>query len=270
MSRSCAAWRGEIGTEVVGALDPQTSRQLARHLASCADCRAEYDELLPVRHWLGMLSSADASAAAAGTPAGAAAPWPSRLPERAGAPPPADARPGPPPEPAPPAEWVGSSQPSARSVPGRRRYGSSRPPAGQRRLARARRRVLGAAAAVAGAAAAAAVILLSGGPAASFHGTDQATGVHGQARLHATATGTRISLTVAGLRQGERCTLVAVTARGSAVAGTWYAAKGGSAAITGWSAFPSGELTWLRVESAGGRLLLGIALRPARAVSAGG
>lgn len=259
MSRSCASWRGEIGTDVVGALDQQASRQLARHLASCADCRAEYDELVPVRHWLGLLSPGDASAVAGGTMPDAAVPAPS----------PGAARPAVP-DPVHPRERVSPSLSAARPAPGRPRYqATSRRPAGPRGLARARRRVLCTAAAAVTAAAAAAVIVLSGGPPASFRGTDEATGVHGQAQLHATATGTRISLTVAGLRQGERCTLVAVTARGSAVAGTWYAAKGGSAAITGWSAFPSGELTFLRVESAGGKLLLGIPLGHARPGSGG-
>ena len=56
MSHSCAQWRGEIGAYVVGALDGGARDQVARHLAACAGCRADYDELVPVRDWLGLLA----------------------------------------------------------------------------------------------------------------------------------------------------------------------------------------------------------------------
>jgi hypothetical protein len=230
MSRSCASWRGEIGTDVVGALGPRTSRQLAHHLSVCADCRAEYDDLVPVRDWLGLLSEDDAARASAG-----------------------------------PARAAEASGPGRQAVPG-----GPQSLASGVLLARPRRRVLAAVAAIAVAAAAAGAIASSEGSAASFEGTDMATGVHGQAQLHATATGTQIRLTVTGLPRRESCMLVAETARGSAVAGTWYATPDGSAAITGWSAFRTGQLTWLRVESAGGRLLLSIPLGPARNGSGGG
>ena len=58
MSHSCAQWRGEIGAYVVGALDGSARDGVARHLAACADCRAEYDELVPVRSWLSLLAVA--------------------------------------------------------------------------------------------------------------------------------------------------------------------------------------------------------------------
>ena len=56
MSHSCAQWRGEIGAYVVGALDGGARDRVARHLAACAGCRADYDELVPVRDWLGLLA----------------------------------------------------------------------------------------------------------------------------------------------------------------------------------------------------------------------
>ncbi len=92
----------------------------------------------------------------------------------------------------------------------------------------------------------------------AFGGYDRATGVHGLAHLHPTATGTQIDLSVSGLPAGERCTLIAVSAAGAAVASTWNAAYDGTAHITGTSAIPASRLTWLRVESPAHRLLLSI------------
>jgi hypothetical protein len=118
-------------------------------------------------------------------------------------------------------------------------------------------------AAAAAAACLAAAIALTGqvtahpaGP--GFGGYDSASGVYGLAHLHATATGTQIDLSVRGLPAGERCTLIAVSAAGAAVAGTWNAAYDGTAHITGTSAIPASRLTGLRVESPAHRLLLSI------------
>src|SRR5215470_16819664 len=118
------------------------------------------------------------------------------------------------------------------------------------------------AAAVAAATAVAAVVFgvvgsVGGSPAATgFRAGGPAAGVHGQARLHATATGTRINLTVTGLAADERCRLVAVSGRGTDVAATWNASYDGSARIVGTSAIPENQLTALWVESAGHHLLL--------------
>jgi Putative zinc-finger len=55
MSLACAQWRGEIGAYIVGALDSSARDRVIRHVAACADCRADYDELVPVRSWLDLL-----------------------------------------------------------------------------------------------------------------------------------------------------------------------------------------------------------------------
>ena len=117
-----------------------------------------------------------------------------------------------------------------------------------------------AGAAVAAAGAALAVLAAAGlGPSApTFRASDRATGVHGEARLQAVPTGAEIELTVAGLPAGERCVMVAVSAGGSDVAGTWNATYDGMAKVAGTSAIPVGRLTALRIESGGGRLLLSI------------
>jgi hypothetical protein len=58
MSCSCAEWRGDIGAYVVGALDGPARGRVSRHLAACPGCRADYDDLVPVRAWLGRLAAA--------------------------------------------------------------------------------------------------------------------------------------------------------------------------------------------------------------------
>jgi anti-sigma factor RsiW len=56
MSRACTNWRGEIGACVVGALDEGAAAVVTRHVAMCADCRAEYNDLIRVRGWLSRLA----------------------------------------------------------------------------------------------------------------------------------------------------------------------------------------------------------------------
>ena len=57
MSEACAPWRGDIGAYVLGALDHAAGAGVRRHLVACQACRAEFEELVPVRDWLGRLTS---------------------------------------------------------------------------------------------------------------------------------------------------------------------------------------------------------------------
>ena len=132
------------------------------------------------------------------------------------------------------------------------------PPLRPVRRAPGRRWLAGAAVAAAGAALAVLAAAGLGPSAPTFRASDRATGVHGEARLQAVPTGAEIELTVAGLPAGERCVMVAVSAGGSDVAGTWNATYDGMAKVAGTSAIPVGRLTALRIESGGGRLLLSI------------
>jgi|SRR5215831_5693744 len=59
MSQACAGWRGDIGAYVVGALGPVEAARVKRHLRGCAACRADYQDLLPVRDWLGRMDPAN-------------------------------------------------------------------------------------------------------------------------------------------------------------------------------------------------------------------
>lgn len=240
MSHSCAEWRGDIGAYIVDALDGPARARVRGHLAACADCQAEYDDLVPVRAWLARLASVRRwpETGRAWQPE-----WPPRasLPE----------------EPLPDARSDGAR------IPGRCREPATRPAAQpMRRLRgirrRTRRRLRAAGVTLAAAAAALAVLVTSGPPAATFRAVNRITGVSGRAQLHGTPAGTEIDLAASGLPGDERCILVAV-ARGDAdIAGTWNATYDGSARIAGMSAFPASQLTTLRIESDSGRLLLSI------------
>jgi anti-sigma factor RsiW len=202
MSQACAGWRGDIGAYVVGALGPVEAARVKRHLRGCAACRADYQDLLPVRDWLGRMNPAD------GMP--------------------------------------------AHQPPGRPPPGPVRP---------MRRRWLTATGAFIAAIAIAVTAVISPHPApAGYRAFDPATGVHGQASVHATPTGTQIDLTVTGLRAGQPCILVTMSRAGAAVAGTWTAGNDGTAEITGASAIPVNQLTALHIEAPSHQLLLSIRL----------
>lgn len=244
MSLACAQWRGEIGAYIIGALDNSARDRVIRHVAGCAGCRADYDELVPVRGWLGLLAFT----------AGGLQPrydeWPGHplhhsLPERS----------------------VPASRPGETLVPGSHPR-SGTPPFGTQRAgtsgaSRPRTRrglsVAGAVLATAAATAAAVAALVgTGTPTRTFRAADSATGVSGHAQLHGTPTGTQIDLTASGLPGHERCILIAVTQHGSDIAGSWAAAYDGSARIDGTTAFPAGRLVALRIESDTGVVLLSI------------
>lgn len=238
MSYSCAEWRGEIGACIVGALDACASTRVRRHLAACAGCRAEYDDLVPVRAWLGPL--------AGGRPDTGRA-------EQPGNPPHASLREDPHPDP----------RLDAVPVPHSRRESgtwSPAPPPG--RLRAIRLRPWWSLLAAAAAAAVLAALAISGPSARSFRAVDGATGVSGRAQLHGTPTGTQIDLTASGLPGGQRCILVAVARGGADIAGTWDATYDGTARVAGTSGFPASQLTTLRIESDTGAVLLSIRVWP--------
>jgi hypothetical protein len=63
MSQSCVRWRGDIGAYIVGALGPAAAAALRRHMRACQGCRADYQELVPVRNWLSRFAPADGTLA---------------------------------------------------------------------------------------------------------------------------------------------------------------------------------------------------------------
>jgi len=276
MSYSCAQWRGEIGAYIVGALDGPARARVSRHLVACPGCRADYDELVPVRDWLSHLTVAD------GSPDPASAGRRGRQ-TRPSSP---AARPGDAPVPhlrrhtgrldgglrgdAGPRPGGGLRRatvphPDVRSRraagPG---WAAGAGRAGQRprRLpsipARGWRWLLAAGAGLAAGAAIAGALLIAGPAVPTYHAVSTVSGVSGQVQLHSTPAGTEIDLTASGLPAGQRCILLAVGRDGTDIAGTWDATYHGSARIVGTSAFPPSQLTALRIESDSGLLLLSI------------
>jgi hypothetical protein len=242
MSYSCAEWRGEIGAYIVGALDGPARARVGRHLVACAGCRADYDELTPVRGWLSQLASADGSQDFRRSPDPRHTGRQTRLSRLS----PSAACPGAPPEP----------HLLRAAGPGRTESRRRNPRAA---LARGRRWLLAAGTGLAAGAAAAAV-LVAGPSSRTYQAVSSATGVSGHAELHSTPTGTEIELTASGLPAGERCILVAVARSGTDIAGTWGATYSGSARIAGTSAYPPSQLMALRIESDSGLVLLSIRL----------
>ena len=55
-AQACPAWRGDLAAYLVGALDPQPSAAVRRHLGSCPACEAEFVDLVPVVSWLALLA----------------------------------------------------------------------------------------------------------------------------------------------------------------------------------------------------------------------
>lgn len=55
MSQACPERHGDIGAYIAGALDRDAEADVRWHLTMCSGCRAEYEDLLPVREWLGLL-----------------------------------------------------------------------------------------------------------------------------------------------------------------------------------------------------------------------
>jgi hypothetical protein len=62
VSLACVSWRGDIGAYIVGALSPQASARVRRHLETCPACRADYQDLVPVRDWLDRAAPLDGPA----------------------------------------------------------------------------------------------------------------------------------------------------------------------------------------------------------------
>jgi hypothetical protein len=52
MSRKSDKWRPDVALYVIGALETEERAAMRRHLGTCPACRAEYEDLLPVRDWL--------------------------------------------------------------------------------------------------------------------------------------------------------------------------------------------------------------------------
>jgi hypothetical protein len=243
-----------LGAYVLGALDREERAGLEAHLETCAICGAELDRLAPLPGLLSRLTPDEAQVLEA-----------------------AELGPGP----LEPAE-AGATETPERLLQPAPAYSAApveRPPAPahsaaplERALfavARERRRSrLVRAAAVAAAVLLAAVALVGGPLLGGDDGGDRRapltaaaadlqTGVHGSAELTREPWGTRVELSLGGVRPGERCRLIARAVGGrSEVAATWRADYRGTAEVPGAVAIPADRLASLDVISAGDRLLV--------------
>jgi hypothetical protein len=239
MSQSCPLWRGDIGAYIVGALDGPARDRVTRHLAACTGCKADFEELFPVRGWLAMAFGSTTAMPEPAYTGERGRPLRPRL--RAGA---------------IPASGLDDYL-DARS--GRDEASQSLVQQGESRASRWRRRGwLAAAGAAVAAAATVAVLANSGGSAASYRAVDSATGVSGRVQLQDTPAGTQIDLTASGLPGDEECILVAVNHGRTEVAGSWHVTYGGWARMVGTTGFAASRLTALRIESLTGVVLLSI------------
>jgi anti-sigma factor RsiW len=66
LAQACPAWRGDLAAYLVGALDPQPSDAMRRHLSACPACEAEFEDLVPVVSRLALLAAVDVARPAAG------------------------------------------------------------------------------------------------------------------------------------------------------------------------------------------------------------
>lgn len=244
-----------LGAYVLGALEREERARLEAHLETCAICREELDRLAPLPGLLSRLTVEEAEVletTALGpaeldpAEAGSSAPLERALrPEAAHSPAPLERPPRP--------EAAHSSAPLERAL-----FAVAR----ERRRSRLMR-----AAAVAAALVLAAVALVGGplldddggdDPAAlTVAASDPRTGVHGSAELTREPWGTRVELSLAGVRPGERCRLVARAAGGrSEIAATWRVGYLGTVEVPGAVAIPADRLTSLDVLTADDRILV--------------
>lgn len=223
-----------LGAYVLGALEREERARLEEHLETCATCRDELDRLAPLPGLLSRLTLDEADVLDTAEPS---------VP-LAGALPPAPAH---------------SAAPLERAL-----FAVAR----ERRRSRLMR-----ASAVAAALVLAAVALVGGplldddggdGPAPlTAAASDLQTGVHGSAELTREPWGTRVELSLAGVRPGEHCRLVARAVGGrTEVAATWRAGYLGTAEVPGAVAIPADRLASLDVVTADDRVLVRMPVMP--------
>lgn len=130
----------------------------------------------------------------------------------------------------------------------------------RRRVRRWRLVAVAATVAVVGGIGAAVVVEQDTGPAGeTISATDPGTGVHASAILRQTASGTKIALTMQGVRAGEHCRLVTIARDGRRqVSGSWRAAYDGDVVVDVATDLEPSQLARLQVTTLAGRPLVEI------------
>ena len=229
-----------LGAYVLGALERDERAGLEAHLETCEICRQELDRLAPLPGLLSRLTLDEAEVLDAADPAPAD---PALTPRGLAV------------AEAPRSAATASSAPLERALVEVAR--------GRRRSRRARAVGLVAAVTLAAVAVAGGLLLTrdeggAPGPAPlTASASDLRTGVRGSAELTREQWGTRVELSLAGVRPGERCRLVARAEGGrSEVAANWRAGYLGTAEVPGAVAIPADRLASLDVVTADDRVLL--------------
>jgi hypothetical protein len=243
-----------LGAYVLGALEREERAALEAHLETCDVCRDELDRLAPLPGLLSRLTVEEAEVLDAGEPAlpnmGPANPV---LGDQALADPVLRASP-----PAMPA----AADTSAELERALFEVARERHPSRLMRVAAL------AAALVLGAVAVVGAPQIGGNDAEApapltAAASDPRTGVHGAAELTREPWGTRVELSLGGVRPRERCRLVARATGGrSEVAATWRAGHLGTAEVPGAMAIPADRLASLDVVTADDRVLVRMPVAP--------
>jgi hypothetical protein len=232
-----------LGAYVLGALEREERARLEAHLETCATCRAELDRLAPLPGLLSRLTLDEAKALET-------------------------AEPGPAPLDPAKADSAETAGPLERALQPERGYSAAPLEHALFAVARKRRRSRLMRAVAAAAALVIAAVVLVGGPLLDDDGgdgpapltaaaSDLQTGVHGTAELTREPWGTRVELSLAGVRPGERCRLVVRSEGGrSEVAAQWRAGYLGTAEVPGAVSIPADRLASLDVVTADDRLLV--------------
>lgn len=218
----CDDVRVALGALVIGALEKTEADGVRSHLDGCDDCTAEHDELRQMPKLLGLITLSDAT--------------------------------------------DGPAEP-----PERLEEDLLRRAVAERRSAR-RRRVgwsAGGGLAIAAAAAAIGFGIAEGATAADpaapnlqvLAATDPTTGVRGQLTIDGVGWGSKLELQLAGVTEGETCSLVAVSTSGEReVASTWKvpprSADGTYLSVPGAAAFAPDLIDSFEVVTASGSTLL--------------
>jgi hypothetical protein len=215
-----------LGAYVLGALERGERAGLEAHLETCEICREELDRLAPLPGLLSRLTVEEAEVLDPAEPAEFDPAW---------------------------ADAGKTSAPLERAL-----FEVAR----ERRRSRLIRAAAVAAALVLAAVAMVGVPLIGGDGAEepaplTAAASDARTGVHGSAELTREPWGTRVELSLAGVRPGERCRLVARSEGGrSEVAANWRAGYLGTAEVPGAVAIPADRLASLDVVTADDRVLV--------------
>ncbi|AXI79525.1 hypothetical protein C7M71_021035 [Peterkaempfera bronchialis] len=247
-----------LGAYLLGALDGGERTALEGHLADCPRCRDELVQLAPLpgllRH-TPFEEMPETAAAAEAVPRVAAA-----------------TRTVPPQEPAAPPGWD-PFRPTGRGVPSPYEPRPPQPeeapppvvPVSHRREGQARRLLTAASVAVAACATGAAVYLgvtRADGPtaqpvAATLKATDATTHVAATAGLVRKAWGTQVELTLNGLPQGIRCSMVVHTRDGrTETGGTWASGYADTAAVPASTSARPEDISSIDIVSDSGRRLV--------------